>query len=159
MPLLGAMCHVGVTVRDLDDAMQFFTPFLEFLGYEIWDEVRNPYGQRVRITVNHGNGAVFQLWEAKPELARHPFEVGEVGLHSVAFYTDTHEQVDRACELAKRLGAKILDGPGELPYDPEGWYEVSFLGPDGLRFEVVHQPSSVKRYEEMMRIAEQLMKH
>ena len=35
MPLLGAMCHVGITVSDLDDAMEFFRPFLEFLGYEI----------------------------------------------------------------------------------------------------------------------------
>jgi catechol-2,3-dioxygenase len=34
MALLGAMSHVGITVSDLDDAMQFFKPFLEFLGYE-----------------------------------------------------------------------------------------------------------------------------
>lgn len=134
--------------------------------YEIWDEgtersdgTRNPNGQRVRVTVNHGNGAVLNLWEAKPEFAKHPFEVYEVGLHHIAFYTDTREQVDRACELTKRLGAKVLDGPGEFPYDPEGWYAVYFLGPDGLKFEVVHQPSTVKRYAEMMRIAEQLMKH
>lgn len=121
MPLLGAMCHVGITVSDLDGAMEFFRPFLEFLGYEIWDEgtersdgTRNPNGQRVRVTVNHGNGAVLNLWEAKPEFAKHPFEVYEVGLHHIAFYTDTREQVDRACELAKRLGAKVLDGPGEF---------------------------------------------
>ena len=101
MPLLGAMCHVGITVSDLDGAMEFFRPFLEFLGYEIWDETRNPNGQRVRVTVNHGNGAVLNLWEAKPEFTKHPFEVYEVGLHHIAFYTDTREQVDRACELAK----------------------------------------------------------
>jgi len=71
MPLLGAMCHVGVTVSDLNDAMEFFKPFLEFLGYEIWDEIRNPNGQRNRVTVNHGNGAVFLLYEAKPEFAKH----------------------------------------------------------------------------------------
>ena len=159
MPLLGAMSHVGITVSDLNDAMEFFKPFLEFLGYEIWDEIRNQNGQRLIVTVNHGNGAVFHLWEAKPELAKHPFEVYEVGLHHIAFYTDTHEQVDQACELAKRLGAKVLDGPGEFPYDPEGWYAVYFQGPDGLKLEVVHQPSAVKRYAEMMRIAEQLMKH
>ena len=159
MPLLGAMCHVAITVSDLDGAMEFFRPFLEFLGYEVWDEIRNPNGQRLRVTVNHGNGAVLNLWEAKPEFAKHPFEVYEVGLHHIAFYTDTREQVDRACELATRLGAKVLDGPGEFPYDPEGWYAVYFLGPDGLKFEVVHQPSAVKRYAQMMRIVEQLMKH
>ena len=71
MPLLGAMCHVGVTVSDLNDAMEFFKPFLEFLGYEIWDEIRNPNGQCDRVTVNHGNGAVFLLYEAKPEFAKH----------------------------------------------------------------------------------------
>ena len=48
MPLLGAMCHVGITVSDLNGAMEFFKPFLEFLGYEIWDEIQNPYEQRVR---------------------------------------------------------------------------------------------------------------
>jgi hypothetical protein len=53
----------------------------------------------------------------------------------------------------------MLDGPGEFPYDPEGWYAVYFLGPDGLKFEVVHQPSVVKRYGELMRLAEQAMRH
>jgi len=103
----------------------------------------------------HGNGAVLNLWEAKPEFAKHPFEVYEVGLHHIAFYTDTREQVDRACELAKRLGAKVLDGPGEFPYGgPDGWYAVYFLGPDRMKFEVVHMPGAEKRYNEMMRALE-----
>ena len=71
MPLPGAICDVGVTASDLNDAMEFFKPFLEFPGYEIWDEIRNPNGQRNRVTVNHGNGAVFLLYEAKPEFAKH----------------------------------------------------------------------------------------
>jgi len=111
------------------------------------------------VTVNAGNGAVLNIWEAKPDLARHPFEVYEVGLHHIAFNTDTREQVDDACELVKKLGARLLDGPGEFPYDPEGWYAVYFLGPDGLKFEVVHQPASVRRQREVMRLVEQAMKH
>src|SRR5262249_5737756 len=157
--LLGAFNHVAITVSDLSTAMEFFTPFLKFLGYEIWDEIRDPNGQRLRITVNHGNGAVFNICEAKPHLATHPFEIYEVVLHHIAFHTDTREQVEEACELATQLGAKILDGPGEFPYDPEGWYAVYFLGPDGLKFEIVHQPSAVKRYAEVMRLVEQTMRH
>jgi glyoxylase I family protein len=153
------MNHVSITVSDLTRAMGFFKPFLEFLGYEIWDVIQDPNGQRMRVTVNHGNGAVFNIWEAKPESAAHPFEVYEVGLHHIAFNTDTREQVDQVCELVKSLGAQILDGPGEFPYDPEGWYAVYFLGPDGLKFEVVHQPSTVRRYGELMRLVEQVMKH
>jgi glyoxylase I family protein len=158
MPLLGSMNHVSITVRDLDDAMKFYQPFLEFLGYEIWDEIRDPNGQRLRVTVNRGNGAGLNIWEAKPEFAAHRFEVYEVGLHHIAFNTDTHEQVYEACELVKRLGAEILDGPGEFPYDPAGWYAVYFLGPDRLKFEVVHHPTSVKAYAELMRLASRAMK-
>jgi glyoxylase I family protein len=153
------MNHVSITVGDLTGAMQFFKPFLEFLGYNVWDVIQDPNGQRLRVTVNAGNGAVFNIWEAKPALAAHQFEVYEVGLHHIAFNTDTREQVDQVCALATRLGGEIVDGPGEFPYDPEGWYAVYFLGPDGLKFEVVHQPSTVRRHAEVMRLVEQAMKH
>jgi len=157
MPLIGSMNHVSITVSDLTRAMNFFKPFLEFLGYRIGDVIQDPNGRKLRVNFNLGNGAVLNIWEAKPEFAAHPFEVYEVGLHHIAFNTDTHEQVDQACVMAKRLGAEILDGPGEFPYDPDGWYAVYFVGPDRLKFEVVHQPSTVRRYEERARLAEKVM--
>jgi glyoxylase I family protein len=152
------MNHVSITVSDLTRAMEFFKPFLEFLGYRFWDVIQDPNGQRVQVTVNAGNGAGLNIWEAKTEFAAHPFEVYEVGLHHIAFNTDTREQVEQACELVKKLGAQILDGPGEFPYDPEGWYAVYFLGPDRLKFEVVYHPTSVRRHREVMRLVEQAMK-
>jgi glyoxylase I family protein len=142
MPQLGALNHVSITVSDLDGAMTFFRPFLGSLDYAVWDEIRDPNGQRLHVCVNAGNGAVFNIWEAKREFADHPFEVYEVGLHHIAFSTDTREQVEAAAALATALGARILDGPGEFTYDPEGWYAVYFAGPDRLKFEVVHQPSA-----------------
>jgi glyoxylase I family protein len=149
MPLLGTMNHVSITVSDLERAMQFFGPFLQFLGYDQTEHIRDPTsGQALTVNVNSGNGATLNIWEAKPELARHPFCVYEVGLHHVAFNTDTRGQVDRACELVRELGGQILDGPGEFPYDPTGWYAVYFLGPDGLKFEVVHHSTSVRIYSE-----------
>jgi glyoxylase I family protein len=151
MALLGSLNHVSITVRDLDAAMGFFGPFLEFLGYELWEALRDPNGQRLCVNVNRHNGAVLNLWEAKPELAAHPFQLYEVGLHHIAFNTDTREQVDEACALVRRLGARVLDGPGEFPYDPEGWYAVYFLGPDGLKFEVVHQLGKVRHHGAQMR--------
>jgi catechol 2,3-dioxygenase-like lactoylglutathione lyase family enzyme len=96
---------------------------------------------------------------AKPEYAKHRFEVYEVGLHHIAFNTDTREQVECVHELVKKLGGQILDCPAEFSYDPEGWYAVYFTGPDGLKFEVVHQPSTVRRYSELMRMAESVMHH
>lgn len=153
MALLGSLNHVSITVRDLDAAMSFFGPFLGFLGFELLEALRDPNGQRLCVNVNRHNGAVLNVWEAKRELAAHPFEVYEVGLHHIAFNTDTRQQVDEACALVRRLGARVLDGPGEFPYDPLGWYAVYFLGPDGLKFEVVHQPGKVRRHAELMGLA------
>lgn len=46
----------------------------------------------------------------------------------------------------KGLGAEILDGPGEFPFGPGGYYAVYVLGPDRLKFEVVHMPLAESRF-------------
>ena len=37
--LLGSINHVSITVRDLRKAMEFFGPFLQFLGYHIGEVI------------------------------------------------------------------------------------------------------------------------
>ena len=151
--LLGSINHVSITVSDLAKAMKFFKPFLEFLGYNIGEVIQDHNGQRLTVNVLTGpRGVAVNIWEAKPEFAGHPFEVYEVGLHHLAFHVEKHEQVDQVHELVKDLGAEILDGPGEFPYGgADGWYAVYFLGPDRMKFEVVHMPGVEKAYSEMMR--------
>jgi hypothetical protein len=57
--------------------------------------------------------------------------------------------------LVKQLGAEILDGRGEFPYArPDGWYAGYFLGPDRLKFEVVHMPAAEKAYTDAIRALE-----
>lgn len=141
--LLGSINHVSITVSDLPKAMEFFGPFLKFLGYHIGEVIRDPNGQHLTVNVNFANGDAVNVWEAKPELASHPFKVYEVGLHHLAFNTETHEQVDQVYELVKKLGVEVLDGPAEFPYGgADGWYAVYFLGPDQMKFEVVHMPAA-----------------
>jgi hypothetical protein len=80
--LRGSINHVSITVRDLGEAMKFFKPFLEFLGYHIGQVIQDPNGQRLTVNVLPGlRGVAVNIWEAKPEFASHPFEVYEVGLH------------------------------------------------------------------------------
>ena len=150
--LRGSINHVSITVSDLNEAMKFFTPFLEFLGYRIGETIQDPNGQRLTVNVLPGlRGVAVNIWEAKPALAKHRFEVYEVGLHHLAFHVERREQIDEVHELAKSLGAEILDGPAEFPYGgPDGWYAVYFLGPDRMKFEVVHMPGVEKKYKEMM---------
>ena len=154
--LRGSINHVSLTVSDLAEAMKFFTPFLEFLGYDIGQVIQDHNGQRLTVNVLPGlRGVAVNIWEAKPEFASHPFEVYEVGLHHLAFHVEKREQVDQVHDLVKQLGAQILDGPAEFPYaGPDGWYAVYFLGPDRLKFEVVHIPAVEKAYAEAVRALE-----
>jgi catechol 2,3-dioxygenase-like lactoylglutathione lyase family enzyme len=110
--LQGSINHVSVTVSDLDEAMEFFGPVLAFLGYTPGAAVRDPStGTRLAVDLNAANGIAFNVWEAKPEHARHPFEVYEPGLHHVAFNVAARGQVDALADLVRGLGAEILQGP------------------------------------------------
>ncbi len=148
--LLGSINYVSITVKDLEAAMRFFTPLLQFLGYDVGTiEYYPPADARLTVNINPRNGVAFNVWDAKPGLAHHPFEVYEVGLHHVAFNAARHAQVDEMAALVPRIGGRILDGPGEYPFGPGGYYAVYFTGPDGLKFELVHMPLAEQRAREL----------
>ena len=42
--MLRSINHVSITVSDLGAAMKFFTPLLEFLGYNIGQVIQDPNG-------------------------------------------------------------------------------------------------------------------
>src|SRR5712692_1434671 len=147
--LHGSINHVSITVSNLPEAMKFFEPLLKFLGYTvggIFQDTRTGG----RLTVNLHASVAFNIWEAKGRLAEHRFEVYEPGLHHVAFNVQRHEQIDEALELVRKLGAEILDGPGEFPFGPGGYYAFYFLGPDRMKFEIVHMPLLEQNHQQMI---------
>jgi glyoxylase I family protein len=144
--LHGSINHVSITVSDLAGAMEFFGPFLRFLGYAVGPIAHDPRSDHdLTVNINEANGTAFNIWQAEPTLAGHPFEVYEPGLHHVAFNVERHEQVDEVHRLVRELGAEVLDGPGEFPFGLGGYYAVYFRGPDRLKFEVVHMPAAEQR--------------
>jgi catechol 2,3-dioxygenase-like lactoylglutathione lyase family enzyme len=52
----------------------------------------------------------------------------EPGLHHVAFNVERHEQINALHAIVRRAGAVILDGPGEFPFGPGGYYAFYFRG-------------------------------
>jgi glyoxylase I family protein len=149
--LHGSINHVSITVSDLPEAMKFFGPMLKFLGYTvggIFEDTRTC--GRLTFNINESNGTAVNIWQAKPGLSEHRFEVYEPGLHHVAFNVQRHEQVDELFELVRSLGAEILDGPGEFPFGPGGYYAFYFLGPDRMKFEIVHMPIAERNYHAMI---------
>jgi catechol 2,3-dioxygenase-like lactoylglutathione lyase family enzyme len=144
--LHGSINHVSITVSDLPEAMRFFRPLLEFLGYASGEIVRDERsGHDLTVNLNPANGTAVNIWQAEPGLADHPFAVYEPGLHHVAFNVEKHEQVDGVHDLVRALGGEVLDGPGEFPFGPGGYYAVYFRGPDGLKLEVVYMPLAEER--------------
>ena len=139
--LHGSINHVSITVSDLPRAMEFFGPLLRSLGYAVGQIMHDSRSNHdLTVNLNEANGTAFNIWQAETRFSGHPFEVYEPGLHHVAFNVERHEQVDEAHRLVRELGGEILDGPGEFPFALGGYYAFYFLGPDRLKFEIVHMP-------------------
>ena len=137
--LHGSINHISITVSNLQAAMRFLSPLLRFLGYAVGDIMRDERsGHDLTVNVNASNGTAFNVWEAEARLAHRGFEIYAPGLHHVAFNVERHEQVDEVHQLVRQHGGHVLDGPAEFPFGPGGYYAVYFLGPDGMKFEVVH---------------------
>jgi len=149
--LTGSINHLSIAVSDLPAAMKFFTPLLEALDYGIGEVFRSQTGHALTVNINRMNGTGLNIWQAKPQLAARLHEIYAPGFHHLAFNVERHEQVDEIHALVKGLGAEILDGPGEFSFGPGGYYAVYFLGPDRLKFEVVHMPLAESRFREMQR--------
>jgi len=151
--LHGSINHVSITVSDLPRAMAFFGPLLGFLGYDVGSIFHDDRsGHDLTVNINGTNGTAVNVWQAEPALGGHRFEVYEPGLHHIAFNVAKHEQVDQACELVRRVGGRVTDGPGEFPFGPGGYYAVYFRGPDDLKFEIVHMPLAEQRVAELERL-------
>jgi glyoxylase I family protein len=139
--LHGAINHVSITVSDLPRAMEFFAPLLEFLGYQVGAIEHDPRSNHdLTVNIHPLNGTAVNVWQAEAALRAHTFEVYEVGLHHIAWNVERHEEVEQAAALVRKLGGEILDGPGEFPFGPGGYYAFYFRGPDRLKFEIVHMP-------------------
>ncbi|MBA4149591.1 MAG: VOC family protein [Verrucomicrobia bacterium] len=54
----------------------------------------------------------------------------------IAFWAESMAEVDRLAEVARRAGARNIEGP--MPYEP-GYYAVFFEDPCGNRLEVCHR--------------------
>ena len=136
----GSINHVAIAVSNLDEAMQFFGPFLARLGYEKPQAIVYQ-GKRVVGHLHKTHGTGINVWQA---LHKHQIKLYEPGLHHLAFNATSKEECDELYLFVRdTLRATILTPPGYLPYDElyeaeeNSYYAFYFLGPDGIKFEVV----------------------
>jgi glyoxylase I family protein len=128
--------NVGIAVRDLDEAIAFFTDLgLTVLGR---DTVRGEWTDTaVGLDGNHAEIAMLQTPDGhgRLELFRYlhpdaiesePTRPNQIGMHRVAFSVD---DLDRALETAARHGCRPLRGVATY----EDVYRLTYLrGPSGI---------------------------
>jgi catechol 2,3-dioxygenase-like lactoylglutathione lyase family enzyme len=128
--------HVDLTVSDLARSRTFYEPVMRYLGYEV---TRETSGEVVYSQAERCANTAVRLYATKPESRGKRHDRYAPGVHHLAFDAESREDVDGLHLLLRELNAEILDPPG--PYDPPGYYALSFADPDGLKLELAFTPS------------------
>jgi catechol 2,3-dioxygenase-like lactoylglutathione lyase family enzyme len=63
------------------------------------------------------------------------------GIDHLAFHAESRADVDGLYVVLIEAGYDVADPPAEYDYTP-GYYAVAFDDPDGIRLEVVHEPTA-----------------
>ncbi len=159
MPTLRGTDHIGLTVPNLDEAIEFFTeiigcqvvhrmgPFVDDEGTWFTDELGLHPRSRCRMAMLRcGTGVNLEVFEYESPNQRQVVpKMSDWGGHHLAFYVD---DID---EAVKHLTAKGLEIHGESkpamgPEAGEGTGWIHFSSPWGLACELVSFPNG-KAYE------------
>jgi glyoxylase I family protein len=139
MPTRGLISHLDLNVSDPDRSLPFYGLVLEYLGLQraeapadrgIWEQ--------------HLPGGASWAIEVRPPrepIARRRHERYAPGIDHLAFHAESRADVDGIYAVLVEAGYDVADPPSEYDYTP-GYYAVAFDDPDGIRLEVVHEPSS-----------------
>ncbi len=159
LPGLRGTDHIGFTVPDLDEAVDFFVNVIGCEAFYDLGPFSDDDGDWMQTHLNvHPravmrrlkflrckSGSNFELFEYEaPEQWHEPPRNSDVGGHHLAFYVD---DFDAALEHLERHGVTILGEPTVRTAGPSGgqtW--VYFLTPWGMQLELVSFPNG-KAYE------------
>lgn len=159
LPGLRGTDHIGFTVPDLDEAVDFFVnvigcePFYDLGPFQFddddWMERQlNVHPRTVMrrlkfLRCKHGSNFEIFEYEAPDQNTAQP-KNSDIGGHHLAFYVD---DMDAAIAYLKEKGVRILGEPvvrTEGPSAGQTW--LYFLAPWGMQFELVCFPDG-KGYE------------
>ena len=155
--LHGSINHLSLTVSDLSRALDFFSPFLEFLGYQ---PEASPPGARVALHFSHTTGAGVNIWQARDPFIGRPFDTYAPGLHHVAFNAASRSQIDELALLVPRWGGRVTDPPGEYGFTGHGSYYAIYLrGPDDIKLECVHMSELERLHTSLGTLRHRLWPH
>jgi catechol 2,3-dioxygenase-like lactoylglutathione lyase family enzyme len=124
--------HVILTVSQFEAARAFYCELLPFLGMKKVFDGNN-------FVYHVGGRTALGIQRCAQEYEGERFVQNRVGLHHICLRARSREDVDKAAEKLRAMGAFIDRGPIERDWAP-GYYFVVFEDPDGIRLEVNHVP-------------------
>ncbi|MFZ6655791.1 VOC family protein [Undibacterium sp. TJN19] len=132
--LSGFINHLDLTVTDIKASSAFYDKVLGRLGY-----VRTTdYAGDVPCWVLSHAGMTLSigLHQARVATAHNRYAAG---LHHLAFHMASRAEIDSFYAFLLHEQFAVLDAPAEYDYTL-GYYAIFFADPDGLKFELVHEP-------------------
>ena len=137
----GQFDHIQINVTNLRKSEEFYEGVLGWLGYE--KIVDDGTAEDTGIAQWHLGGSRLILAQCRKGFLHHGFHRKHVGINHISFWAPTRQVVDRFYRevlLPKRT--KVLyGGPKEYPEYASGYYAVYFEDPDGIKFELLTDPS------------------
>lgn len=158
LPGLRGTDHIGFTVPDLDQAIDFFVnvigcePFYElgpFVAEDDWMRTHLNVHERAVMKrlkfLRCANGSNFEIFEySAPDQRREQPKNSDFGGHHLALYVD---DMDAAVAYLRAKGVRVLGEPTARTSGPNaGQSWVYFLAPWGMQLELVSFPQG-KGYE------------
>ena len=70
-----------------------------------------------------------------------PYDRYAVGVHHLAFEAPSREVVDVSWHFVVAEGVETESAPKEFPHYAPGYYAAFFYDPDGIKLEVVYEPT------------------
>ena len=139
MPVRGLISHLDLNVSDPRRSIPFYGLVLEHLGLRRIEESddRAIWAQQLP-------GETWWGIEVRPARNRPPrthHERDAPGIDHLAFHAESRADVDSLHEALVAAGYPVADPPAEYDYS-DGYYAVAFDDPDGIRLEVVHEPTA-----------------
>ena len=131
---INGMAHVILTVSSFDAALGFYGRLMPFLGLQQVHQAEN-FAYWV------GGRTALGIQRCDEAHRGERFVQLRVGLHHLCFRARSCEDIDKAAEFLREIGATIVRGPLAGDWAP-GYYYVLAEDPDGIRVEICHVPGA-----------------
>ena len=115
--------HIDLRVPRLAEVTAFYSTLLPALGFTRRVEIEG------WLQYEAGDGEMTEFFGVTESPGHVPNE------NRIAFWAESVEEVERVAEVARRAGARNVEGP--MRYEP-GYHAVFFEDACGNRFEVCH---------------------